>query len=108
MLIFFHQKNVKQILYLFRDTPTFIPFNEDYELIPYQLPIEKPSDHASPLSHRENEVNFVFQFDFLLPYFFSHITAAIDRSNCKSFIGKLKPVYYYSIIVFNNDHFKKK
>ena len=45
-----------------------------YQLIPYQLPIGKPTDHAWPLAHRENQVNVVFQ------EFFSYIMAAIERS----------------------------
>ena len=104
----FQQKNVKQILHLFRDTSTFIPFNEDSEIIPYQLPIGKPTDHAWPLAHKENQVNFVFQFGFLPPEFFSYIMAAIDRNYSKSFIGKMKPVYYYNNIVFNTNHLEKK
>ena len=104
----FKRKNVKQILHLFRDTSTFIPFNENNELIPFLLPIGAPTDDVWPLDHKENELNFVFRFDFLLPEFFSHIMAAVDRNYSKSFIGKMKPVYYYNNIVFDTNYFEKR
>ena len=101
-------KNFKQILHLFRDTSTFIPFDENNELIPFLLPIATPTHHAWPLAHTDNQVNFVFQFDFLPPEFFSHIMAAIHRNYSKFPIGKMKPVYYYNNIVFDTNHFEKK
>ena len=104
----FGKENVKKILHLFRDTSTFIPFNENNELIPYLLPIGKPTEDAWPLAHKENQVNFVFKFSFLPPEFFSHIMAAIHRTYSKFPIGYMKPIYYYNNIVFNTTYFLEK
>ena len=84
----FYRKYIQQILHQFRDASTFIPFNEDSELIPHQLLIRKPPDHAWPLAHKENQVNFVFQFSFLPSELFPRIIAAIDRNYSKFCIAE--------------------
>ena len=104
----FGKENSKQILHLFRYTSTFIPFNENNELIPFLLPIGKPTDSAWPLAHKKNQVDFVFQFSFLPPEYFSHIMADIHQRYSRFPLGDMKPIYYYNNIVFNTTYFQEK
>ena len=76
----FKGKTFNQILHLFRDTSTFIPFNENKELIPFLLPIGTPTNDAWPPNHKDNQLDLSFQFEFLPPEFFSHIMANIERN----------------------------
>ena len=54
----FKEKNVEQILHLFRDTSTFIPFNKNNELIPFLLPITTPTHHAMAFSSQGEPSKF--------------------------------------------------
>ena len=104
----FGKENVKTILHLFRDTSTFIPFDENNELIPFLLPIGKPSKGVWSLVHNKNQVDFVFQFSFLPPEFFSHIIAATHQSYSKFLLKGPKTVYYYNNTVFTTTYFQEK
>ena len=104
----FGKENVKIILHLFRDTSTFIPFNENNELIPFLLPIGKPTENAWPLPHSKNQIDFVFQFSFLPPEFFSHIIAATHQSYSKFILEPTSPDYFYNNIVFVTTYFQEE
>ena len=104
----FGTENVKTILHLFRDTSTFIPFNENNDLIPFLLSIGKPDKNEWPLAHKKNQVDFVFQFSFLPADFFSHIIAAIHRDYSKFWLENTTLVFYYNNIIFVTTKFQEK